>query len=258
MRFKSHSFTGLCLLRHLFATVLCAGSVFAAGLNDTGITNFANDSQNGLSTEPGTHPRQDASQGRDAAARDGTLFKVGGGGAGFDFTKIANDGSVLSASATLGTGSKSWACTRDNVTGLIWEVKTTSGLHSQSHTYTWYNSDSSTNGGNPGTSSGGSCHASGRCDTEKFVADVNAARLCGASDWRMPSIKELSDIADLGRSSPAIDPTYFPNMASTFTWSASPVSFDTSMAWYVSFSSGKAYVFNRNNPSAVLLVRKGQ
>lgn len=40
------------------------------------------------------------------------------------YTKIANDGSALAATVALGTAPKSWACTRDETTGLVWEVKT--------------------------------------------------------------------------------------------------------------------------------------
>ena len=77
----------------------------------------------------------------------GTVTKTSGATAGFDCTKVANNGSDLEASATLGLNATDWACTRDNVTGLLWEVKTTSGLRSQDHYYTWYNSDASTNAG---------------------------------------------------------------------------------------------------------------
>ena len=123
------------------------------------------------------------------------LPKVGAGGKGFDFSKISNNGAVLPASATLGTDPNDWACTYDNHTGLMWEVKTTSGLRSQSHTYTWYDSVHNY-GGNPGTASGGTCQTTGRCDTEKFTADVNAAGLCGKTDWRMPTHQELYNLAE--------------------------------------------------------------
>ncbi|TXT33631.1 MAG: Fibronectin type III domain protein, partial [Comamonadaceae bacterium] len=209
-------------------------------LNDTGITTFSNDTQNGLLTEPAGHPCQDASFGRDALAAAGKLTKVGGGGAGFDFSKIANNGSVLPETAVLGTGPTDWACTRDNVTGLIWEVKTTTGLRSLSHRYTWYNSDPFTNGGAVGTAAGGTCFAVGRCDTEKFVQDVNAVGLCGASDWRMPRVNELEGIADFGRVNPAIDPTYFPNTSSSYFWSGSPDAYYSYYAWGVYFGNGYA------------------
>jgi hypothetical protein len=45
------------------------------------------------------------------------------------YTKIANNGANLPDSALLGTGPTDWACTRDNRSGLLWEVKTAdSGL----------------------------------------------------------------------------------------------------------------------------------
>lgn len=66
----------------------------------------------------------------------------------FSYTKIANDGSELSKTVKLGTGAKDWACTKDNNTGLIWEVKTNDGgLRDKDWKYTWYNPDSKTNGG---------------------------------------------------------------------------------------------------------------
>jgi len=39
-----------------------------------------------------------------------------------NYSKIANDGSELSDSATLGSNRKDWACTKDSKTGLIWMV----------------------------------------------------------------------------------------------------------------------------------------
>ncbi len=248
------------------ALLLCALPVFAAGptglLNDTGIT-FCGDATTNtancatVGADGGTFPRQDALNGRDAQAAARTLTKVGGGGAGFDFSKIDNNGSVTT-STTLGTGATDWACTRDNVTGLIWEVKTTSGLRSMSHTYSWYNNNPATNGGSAGTPSLGTCFATGRCDTEKYVQDVNEAGLCGAGDaWRMPSVKELEGIADLGRTNPAIDSTYFPNTPSSGFWSGSPYSNSSGTAWGVFFDYGEVDSSNRSAVGAVRLVRGG-
>ena len=173
-----------------FAVVAMAASLAFAQtnpLNDTGLT-FCGGARSGnnnpcLGTEPAG---QDIHFGRDAAALAGTLpVKMGGSGGnnGFDFTKIANNGNALSPTATLDTGPTDWACTRDNVTNLIWEVKTTSGLRDQARTYSWYMTGSPD--GNNGTANGGQCAVAGRCDTEKFVADVNAAGLCGALCWRI-------------------------------------------------------------------------
>ncbi|MCA0309311.1 MAG: DUF1566 domain-containing protein [Proteobacteria bacterium] len=179
---------------------------------------------------------------------------------GFDYTKIANNGQSLPAGAALGIGPSDWACTRDNVTGLVWEVKTPGvlGLRAMDHTYSWYNSSSPD--GSAGTANGGICSLSinYRCDTEKFVQDVNAAGLCGASDWRMPTVKELEGIADLGRSGPAIDPTYFPNTPFSYVWSGSPVAGQSDRAWLVNFYYGFASHDYRNNDNSVRLVRGGQ
>jgi len=243
-------------------TLTVSGNAHAAGLNDTGITDCFNDSAvvtTGVEADSGTHPRQDCRYGRDAAVAAGTP-KVGGGGKGFDFSKIANNGSELPESAALGSGPTDWACTRDNVTGLIWDIKTTSGLRSQSHSYSWYNRNSATNGGSAGSASAGFCATSGRCDTEKFVADVNTgAGLCGAADWRMPTQNELISIVDFGVNNPSIDPTYFPNTFTSNFWSASASASGSGYAWAVSFISGIAFSSGAKYYNFdVRLVRAGQ
>jgi len=249
--------------RVLLPTLLCASLAQAAGLNDTGITDCWNDTgitNRGVAADNGTHPRQDCRYGRDAAAAAGVLPKVGGGSKGFDFTKIANNGQTLPASAPLGSGPTDWACTRDNVTGLIWEVKATSGLRSKDHSYTWYNSDAATNGGSAGTASGGTCFTAGRCDTEKFLQDVNATGLCGASDWRMPSRKELVSIVDYGIAipGPTIDMNYFPNTTASDFWSASANADYSGYAWDVDFNDGLAGGYVKYYDFQVRLVLAGQ
>jgi hypothetical protein len=238
---------------------------YAAGLNDTGITDCWNDSAvdntTGVQADSGSHPRQDCRYGRDSQAAAGKLTKVGGGAKGFDFTKIANNGSELPATALLGTNLTDWACTRDNVTGLIWEVKTTSGLRSQSHIYSWYSSNAATNAGDVGTVSGGTCFAVGRCDTEKFVADVNAVGLCGAIDWRMPGVDDLVSITDIGRISPAIDPSYFSNTPVSGFWSGQASTYDAfnlSNAMLVNFDYGYTDFSVKSDAVHVRLVRAGQ
>lgn len=255
------------------ATVGAAGSVktvtasFTAtaptpttgALNDTGIQ-FCGAYPSG-NNDPctGSEPLgQDADYGRDALAAMGQLTKIGGGNAGFDFTKISNAGNPLPVSAALGSGTNDWACTRDNVTGLIWEVKTDDGgLRDQGNTYTWY--DPASPDGNPGTANGGSCVGSD-CDTTHYRDAVNAEGLCGASDWRMPGVKELEGIADFGRYNPAIDSAYFPNSPSSYFWSGSPYASDSNYAWYVNFLHGYADYFAglRSTSFRVRLVRAGQ
>lgn len=256
------------LLRPFLAVLalgFCAGLLSAqtVPLNDTGIVfSGADVSGNASICEASASTVQDCHNGRDAAAAAGLLTKVGastpnnGLANGFDYTKISNAGNPLSASATLGSGANDWACTRDNVTGLTWEVKTASGFRSMNHTYSWY--DSASPDGNAGTASGGTCSQLGRCDTEKFVQDVNANGLCDHHDWRMPSRRELLSIVDYGRTRPAIDPGYFPNTPSLNFWSGSPYAQYSNYAWFVYFFNGNAHLNYRIFSLRVLLVRGGQ
>ena len=236
------------------------------GLNDTGIDWCANGNTNNLDCLEGEagFEGQDGEFGRDAKARAGTLTKIGGGAAGFDYTKIAADGSVLAiqdvtwdANGTEAAGSQ-WSCVRDNVTGLIWEIKTTDGgLRDRNHTYSWYNPDSNTNGGTAGLQNGGSCSGSD-CDTHAFVQAVNSQGVCGATDWRMPTRRELMSIVNNGQVSPTIDTAYFPNTPSVWFWSSSPYAGYPTSAWGVVFNNGLVGDGNKNGKGRVRLVRAGQ
>ncbi len=252
----------------LAAALLAATSAQAQTqpLNDTGIT-WSGHATNGNATicDPSHPAGQDCHHGRDKATADNALTKMGSGSAGFDFTKIANNGTALPDSAVLGSAPTAWACTRDNVTGLVWEVKVNDANHLRhmNHTYTWYSTNTATNGGANGTANGGTCQPSGACDTEKYVANVNAgAGLCGETNWRMPTVKELEGIADLGRSNPAIDPDFFPNTStvwpSSVVWSGSPLAGLPNLAWGVYFNDGGADGSLRSNGFSVRLVRGGQ
>jgi hypothetical protein len=257
----------------LLAWLCVAGQAMAAGLNDTGVdycrshTTGADtpvDANTTCSTNSTIHGRQDARFGRDPGTNRGQISKIGGGSKGFDFTKVANNGSVLPATATLGSAASAWACTYDNTTGLLWEVKTTSGLRNSTDTYSWYDSVHNY-GGQAGVANGGSCTSAGRCDTEKLVADINAAHLCGHSDWRLPTVSELVNIVDHGRTAPAIDPQYFPNTLSAAYWSNMPAAYSLAFGvgasgadvWAVGFSGGSAVQQPGPTPLPVRLVRSG-
>lgn len=223
--------------------------ILASGkLNDTGITACADDTSNGLACPVVGFLSQDADAGRDATDNDDS-----DGHAGFSFTKLDNNGDPLPADAT------QWSCVKDNVTDLIWEVKTDDGgLRDQNHTYTWYEPDDRKNGGMAGTSNGGSCIVSNfDCDTYNYVQAVNAQGLCGAGDWRMPTVDELSSIAALDRVSSAIDTTWFPNTPTNWFWSSTPGTFN-GFAWTVNFSNGSEAWTQEREPGRVRLVRVGQ
>jgi len=75
---------------------------------------------------------------------------------------------------------------RDNVTGLEWQQDTAHG------TYTW-----------------------------QQAIDICDNLVLGAhSDWRLPTIMELSFITNLGNFDPSINTDYFPNTMSSYYWSS--------------------------------------
>lgn len=262
----------------LFAALLVR-EVHAGGIPDTG-QDLCDNGINVLvpctSVNTGNaaiYPGQDGRFGRDAQATAGTQTKFGGGGAGFDYSKVANNGSDLGAGVGLALGNKpeDWACTRDNITGLTWEVKVNdpTKLRHMDWLYSWYSSDGNTNGGNVGLASTAVpsqyrpwCATDMRCDTEKFVADVNAATLCGHADWRLPTLRELLTLVHAGRQSPAIDTTYFPNTASSFFLTATSFVNDPTNSMSVYFKDGSSWGGRKDqygiNVNRVLLVRGAQ
>lgn len=244
------------LFRGLFSAILLLAGFTALPalaqtrpLNDTGIT-WSGHATSGNATicDPAHPAGQDCHYGRDKEA----------GGKGFSFTALNSSGQPT----TPGSGATSHPCVRDNVTGLIWEVKTDDGgLHDKDWTYTWYKTNSPD--GNNGMPSGtANCKTVGRCDTEKFVQDVNAAGWCGYSDWRMPTRLELQGIVDYGRFNPSIDRTYFPNTLDSTFWSANQGSryemFEwIYLAWLVDFGYGIQHNDYRIYANGVRLVRGG-
>jgi hypothetical protein len=224
-----------------FLTVGAAMPALAA-LNDTGITTCSNNTQNGLPCPVTDFPGQDAQYGANRHS----------------FTKLdATTGSSLSDTAT------DHGCVRDNVTGLVWEVKTDDGrLRDQDHRYTWYDGTNGTPG-NAANCGGTLLDALGAllpCNTTNYVAAVNTVELCGANNWRMPTRKELERIMDLSRYSPAIDPNYFPNTPGTYFgtgyfWSGSLYASDMNQAWKVDFANGNVYPASSGSAYAIRLVR---
>ncbi len=170
------------------------------------------------------------------------------------FTKLDGSGNTLPDSAT------SWVMVKDNVTGLIWEVKTSIGKgknyndpHNADNTYIWYDSNPATNGGNAGTPGTGT-------DTEDFIKALNDARYGGYSDWRMPTIKELAYIVNysIPYPGPTIDTGYFPNTAASWYWSSTTYAGGTHGAWPVDFDHGYDDGHYKYNDFYVRAVRGGQ
>jgi len=194
------------------------------------------------------YPRQDGRYGRDAAATAGVLTKVGGGAAGFDYTPLDASGNAIPLPGSPPVPSATPACVRDNVSNLVWEVKTADGsLRDQGWWYTWYDGTD----GAPDTGIGhlsDHCFDGARCDTFKYAADVNASNLCGMNTgWRLPTRRELFSIVDYGAYNPSIDLNYFPNtdiLSVPLYWASEqgPGSPFSIFVWAVEFQSGISYL----------------
>jgi len=242
-------------------TAVATGTILNddAGLNDTGITKWGNAIVNNLTVSQPSFPVQDADKGRDT---NSALSSNADGKAGFSFTKLGAAGQPLVNQAAV-YATTPWSCTKDHVTGLFWEVKipgAAGGLRDANWTYTWFNSTGVNDGGNAGTANGGTCFNGTDCDTEKYAAAVNAAGLCGFTDWRVPRVGELYSIMDqsIASPNPMVDTGYFPNTGTiSGFWSASPSAGNANNAWVVAFNGGTDGVNNKGIINFVRLVRGG-
>lgn len=231
-------------------------------LNDTG---FLQQSTNNALTEAQQNdfPGQDGQRGADIIEQNGLIEKAGRGKAGFDFTRLNANGDEQDASAD------TWSCVRDNVTGLVWEVKTDDGaFQDKDYTYSWYSEE--VNGGFEGDQTGANatCLLTS-CNTSAYVQAVNAQGLCGFYDWRLPNHHELFSLMHLGIADDvAIDEDYFPNTGAVSTeplwyWTSVPSadgvnSDDAQNAWALDFDSGVDNFLNKSSAARVRLVRAGR
>lgn len=87
---------------------------------------------------------------------------------------------------------------------------------------------------------------------------ADASDYAGHTDWRLPNIKELVSIVEVGCSRPALNETVFPNIGqATRIWSSTPAQYFQSNIWKLDHI-GDISAENRNNGwgNGVLLVRE--
>ena len=232
-------------------------------LNDTGVTHCSGLDEAQLACPQETLPNQDAEFGRDTNIA--SVVKSGAGFAGFDWAKLDSVGNPLhiqNAAWAVGgveVSGTHWSCVQDYVTNLTWEVKESDSSHPRyaEHTYTWYDERANHSGGNTGTPNGGTC-GTDDCDTQGFAAWANGAALCGYSDWRIPTVTELTSLVVRGKELPAVDTDYFPNTLQPRFFTAQTNAEIPEMAWYIYFSNGSSSYTYKRDPSQVRLVRGGR
>ena len=83
----------------------------------------------------------------------------------------------------------------------------------------------------------------------------NKVSLEGYDDWRLPNINELESLVDDSRYDPAIDTTFFKNVAFGYYWSSTTYSFNTDTAWIVYFNYGRQDTGSKDNRHSVRCVR---
>lgn len=220
-------------MRTLIVPLVCLAQPAFAALNDTGETRCYDGTSmvqcSADNSGPGSaYPGQDGGYGRDPAYAAGQFSKVGGGAAGFDFTKICRSGNPA------GTGSCAadpttddadpWACTKDNHTQLVWSIDSSNA--------TWSDANST------------------------LPADYDAAVRCGfGGGWRLPTRRELLSIVNYGAmDGPAIDSRYFPATSGRPYWSSDVYSSFQFVAWYVAFDVGYSTINDKTQQYFVRLV----
>ncbi len=187
--------------------------------------------------------------------------------------KISNNGSVLSNTAKLGAEPNDWACTFDSKTNLLWEVKTEDqDLRSKSWLYTWFDTKSAN--GSQGISSGtNDCKTATRCDTEKFAQDVNSQGVCGANDWRLPTLDELKSLVfcdkkspatsngttncQITQNNPAINMSLFPNTQTGLYFSVTTQESNPANFSGINFTNGNEESASKTLANAIRLVTSG-
>lgn len=230
-------------------------------LNDSGQTSCYTSTTSVECTNVNALAGQDALTGRDSVTA--RIKKTGHGDGGFDFTKLNEFADELPNSAT------SFSCVRDNVTGLIWEVKelpigsipavTTRAAHNQ---FTWGFD------GRVGSVFGAaqsSCSSVTNCALQTYIQAVNATNYCGGSNWRMPSYNELLGLLDFEKTQGGVllPQQYFPNLPAKslnghlYFWTAQTSADGTSLsqAFVIDLATGNDLAYPKANVAYVMLVR---
>ena len=89
------------------------------------------------------------------------------------------------------------------------------------------------------------------------IAYCEGLSLAGQSDWRLPNMKELESITDVGRYIPSIDPI-FPGTQVSCYWSSTTCACGVNGAWFVYFYNGNVSHNYKSYDYYVRCVRSGQ
>lgn len=130
-------------------------------------------------------------------------------------SKVDGSGNLLDE------GAAQWSCVLDNDSSLIWAIKPDAGgIHDLDNLFTWFNDDANTNQGMEGSPGGfNSCVGGIQCDTQRYIVATNAQGLCGATNWRLPTVAELQLLSQ-DETNPSTQTQFFPAISANGYWSS--------------------------------------
>ncbi|MBQ4799595.1 DUF1566 domain-containing protein [Pseudoalteromonas sp. MMG006] len=231
-------------------------------INDSGVGECYNNTQR-INCASDDFPEQDAELGRDSYAN--RLDKVGKGNLAFDYTKLNKFADEVA------DDSSDFTCVRDNVTGLVWEVKSapsgvvpdTSLRDGQNH-YFWDIGETTFTDTSTANST---CPNDTSCGVQSYINEVNALDFCGGTNWRLPTYTELLGLIDYGKQGQRvlIDESLFPYIPQAGEiedvdlpyWTSQTAADGTSLsqAYIIDMSSGNDLAYPKENTAYVRLVR---
>lgn len=188
----------------VIAVALLSAEPASAALNDSGFY-LCRNFKTAVDSSACAGTGQDGETGRDTSFPSDV-----DGWKGFTFRKVCNSGELA------GTGNcnadppfggdklKQWSCVLDEWTGLMWEAKLSSNdpVRGAQRIFSW--SDGS---------------------VAEYVATMNASRLCGHDDWRLPTPGEALGLANYAVSyapgRPMIDRSFFDGYSDFSYWTYS-------------------------------------
>ncbi len=147
------------------------------------------------------------------------------------FTKLTEGGRKLDDKATW---EKGFRMTRDNNTGLVWEIKSPNEfkVNYKGNSYNWE-------------------------DAFTYIKELNRRGYGGYRDWRLPNREELRTIVDYNGQISACDGKFFPDCAPEFYWSKDSNNKEPLFAWGVYFANGCAICYLKSFYYPVRAVRGG-
>ncbi|WP_119395454.1 Lcl C-terminal domain-containing protein [Salinibius halmophilus] len=145
-----------------------------------------------------------------------------------------------------------WSCVAQG--DLLWEVKglTDDYLHYK-NTYSWYQQER-------GTANRGSCQNVNQfigCDTQDLIDHLNTTNRCGRSNWRLPTVAELTGLLDDATTpgGPLINSYLFPRTVQGPYWTQTMAQREPLV---VNFKDGQVYPLGSNRPAWLRLVSSAQ